>query len=276
MEYNNANKHTTAICRNWYERLGFPKEYDGEFERILGEYDIPDCLTIEEYNSEKETDGRKNLASVLYMCERVEKAYLDAGIPEEIMLHTLRDIVIWTKVWTGVKGELCLFEIPWLAWHLKLKLFRIGSLEYVPSRAEYDCPALSLSKGAPIVEIHIPNGADISPSAVEASLRDAAAFFEKYYPDHKYKHYTFHSWIMDENLRPLLSPTSNILKFQDMFERVPEGSSEDYAGLRYVFGWDATKEDIASRPSTSSFASRMKEYVLSGGRLYVGFGVMGK
>ena len=263
------------ICRKWYKKLGFPIEYDSEFEKALCEYRISDEITIENYNL-NESDGRKNLLSFLFMCESVERKYREMGIDEKILVDTLSDIVIWTKIWTEVKGELHLGELEWLKSHMKAELFRIGSLEYRAAKSEFPCLELGLEKGDNIVEIHIPNGADISESGVSESLSLAKEFFGKYFSEYCFSHFTFHSWMMDKELSRLLKPESNILKFQRLFVRVESETTEDYAGLRYAFKWNTTKMNLSSQKSRSSFAENMKNHVLSGGKLYLCAGVMMK
>ena len=271
-----VNKKGVAdICRKWYKKLEFPMEYNNDFELLLKEYDISDAITADKYDY-NEKDGKRNLLSMLFMCEELEEKYREKGIDEKILIDTAKDIVLWTNSWTNVKGELCLYELPWLSFHMQMKLFRIGSLEFVASNTEYSCPELGLSKGDPIVEIHIPEGADMRPEKVEESINAAKEFFAKYYPEHKYEHFTFHSWIMDKELAKLLKPESNILKFQNSFTRIESEITEDYAALRYVFGWDTTRMNLRSRYASSSFAENMKKHVLSGGKLHLGVGVRKK
>ncbi len=269
------NAEVKDICRKWYKKLGFPIEYNNDFEQLLREYNISDAITIEGYNL-NERDGRRNLLSMLFMCDEVERKYKEMGIDEKILVDTLSDIRLWTDAWTDVKGELCLYELPWLVTHMKCELFRIGSLEYRAGKAEFDCKAEGISKGDNIVEIHIPNGADLSPEAVAKSLADAKAFYEKHFPQYKFTHFTFHSWIMDRELTKLLKPESNLLKFQNMFTRGEDCTEEDYAALRYVFRWNTTRMNVRHEYACSSFAENLKKHVLSGGKLYVAGGVLKK
>ncbi len=265
----------SEICRKWYDKLGFPIEYKNDFEQILGEYNISDAITVDKYDY-NEKDGRRNLLSMLFMCDEVERKYKEMGIDENIMVDTLSDIRLWTDAWTDVKGELCLYELPWLKTHMKCELFRIGSLEFRAAKSEIDCSADGVHKGDNIVEIHIPNGANLSREAVANSLSEAKNFYNKHFPEYKFTHFTFHSWIMDEELQKLLKPESNILGFQNMFTRADEEPEEDYAALRYVFRWNTTRMNIRHEYACSSFAENLKKHVLSGGKLHVCGGVMKK
>ncbi len=262
---------TAAICEKWYKKLGFPKEYDAEFYAALKRYHISDAITLENYDL-TEQDGKRNLLSFLYLCEGLAKKYEEKGIPEEVLLATLKDLVLWTDAWSEVKGELYLGELFWLAQTMKMRLFRLGSLEFMANVAEADCPALGLTKGDPIVEVHIPAGADLTPEACRASLTAATEFFAKHFPDYKFNHFTCHSWLLDPALDALLPPTSNILKFRDMF--TPIEAEEDYAALRYVFTWNTNRRNLRSAVASSSLAERMKKHVLGGAPLHVALGAI--
>ena len=265
------SKETAAICEKWYKKLGFPKEYDAEFYAALKKYHISDAITIEGYDL-SEQDGKRNLLSFLYLCEGLSQRYAEAGIPEDILLATLGDLLLWTDAWSDVKGELYLGELPWLAQTMRMRLFRIGSLEFMAGKAHGDCEALGLKKGDPIVEVHIPSGADLSPEACRASLAGARAFFESYYPEYKFNHFTCHSWLLDPALDALLKPESNIIAFRNMFTPISENESD--AALRYVFRWNTNRRNLRNAVCASSLAERMKKYVLAGGTLHEAFGAI--
>ncbi len=262
---------TAPIIEKWYKKLGFPQEYDAEFAAALKTYHISDAISIDTYDL-TETDGKRNLLSFLYLCESLAKRYEEKGIPEEILLATLKDLLLWTDAWSDVKGELFLGELGWLARTMQMRLFRLGSLEFMAGKAHGDCPALGLAKGDPIVEVHIPSGADLSPEACRASLRQAVEFFATYYPEYSFRHFTCHSWLLDSALDNLLAPTSNIRKFRDMFTPISE--DESYAALRYVFRWNTNRRNLRNAVCPSSLAERMKAYVLAGGALHESFGAI--
>ena len=262
---------TAAIIEKWYRRLGFPKEYDAEFYAALKRYHISDAITIGTYDL-SEKDGKRNLLSFLYLCEELERKYAERGLPEEVLLATLGDLLLWTDAWSDVKGELYLGELPWLAQTMRMRLFRIGSLEFMANKAHGDCEALGLRRGDPIVEVHIPSGADLSPEACRASLDAARSFFARYEPDYHFSHFTCHSWLLDPALDRLLPQTSNIICFRDLF--TPISADESDAALRYVFRWNTTRRSLRNAVASSSFAERMKKYVLGGGVLHEAFGAI--
>ncbi len=268
-----CSKHAKDICRKWYEKLGFPKEYDADFEKALEEIKISDAISIDNYDLGS-TDGKRNLLSFLFMCEALEKKYKEKGIDEKILLDTLRDIVIWTNVWSGVKGETYLGELGWLVNHLKMKLFRLGSLEFMMGSSHADCPELGLKKGDNILEVHIPHDSSFSAEDCKSSFDAAIEFFAKHYPEFKFNHFTCHSWLLDTELKKLLKPSSNILGFQNMFTIIDGAENEADAALRYVFDWNTTRINLRNKYPVSSLAENMKKHVLLGGKLYERIGAI--
>ena len=221
--------NTKQICEKWYRKLNFPAHYDQEFYRALEEVSIPSESTFESYDL-KETNGKKNLLSYLYFCEALSERYKEKGIPEQILLDTLGDLVIWTNVWSDIKGELYLGELPWLGNHMKMRLFRLGSLEFIARQSTVENQKAGLSEGDPILDIHIPNGAPLSPEKCRASIECAKQFYAKFYPEFEYHHIVTTTWLLDPTLEQFVGPQSNIVNFGKMFTLVDR--HETYAAIR--------------------------------------------
>ena len=260
---------TKEIIRAWYTRLHFPAEFDAEFDQALSAYTVPEDAGVENYDV-KEEDGKRNLLSFLYFCEEAKRRYAALGIPEEILLATLADIVTYTKHWSGIKGTLVLFELPWLVRHLSARIFRLGRLQFCTGKSECDIPAIGVKKNDPVLEVHIPEGEKLSTEACLAAFDEARAFYAKYFPDVAYTCFTCHSWLLDETLRKYLSAGSNILAFGDLFTRLHADKSD--ALLHYIFRWDTTEKNLADFPPTNAFAARIKAAVASGEEFHETYG----
>ncbi|MBQ9922611.1 MAG: DUF5596 domain-containing protein [Clostridia bacterium] len=206
------------------------------------------------------------------MCEELKKKYTEKGIPEEILIDTLKDITVWTYTWSDIKGSLFLGECEWLKRHLSMKLFKIGRLQFCMAKAECDIPSKNVSKGDDIIEIHISATGPLKKCKCEESISRAREFFKKYFPEYDYKCFTCHSWLLDESLDELLNENSNIVKFRKMFDIVTK--EESNAILRYVFNWNTTLRKLVKENPTSSFAAKVKERALSGGKFYETLGVL--
>lgn len=260
---------TKGIIRQWYERLGFPAEYDEPFLRALDTIPICSGLTPENFDWDSQ-DGLRNLLSVLYLCEILAERYREQGIPEEILMDTLGDIVRWAKTWSDLKGELYLGELCWLRWHFWMKIFKLGRLQFLAGYARQDIPEAGVRKGDPVLEVHIPRTGPLDPQECDASLAAAPGFFAKYFPEHRWKCFTCNSWLLDDTLTTLLPMDSNILRFQRRFAPVAKVPSDVIAG--FVFRWKADRQQVLALPADTSLKKSIQERFRSGGAFYVALG----
>lgn len=267
-----VNPEVEQIIESWYKKLNFPKEYDKEFYQALREIKISDAIDIETY--EDTGDGKRNLLSYLYFCHKLEKKYAEKGIPEQILLDTAQDIVVWTKTWSDVKGELYLGETGWLKLHMSGRLFRLGRLQFCMETAGHDIPEKGIAAGEKTIGMHIPAIGPMKPEACEESLRRAREFFPKYFPEHAYRCFTCHSWLLDSKLEELLPYESNILAFQRLFERISEDDS--YALLRYIFRWNTSLRNLKDAVCYSSLSEKVKRAALKGEQFHESLGVIEK
>lgn len=258
-----SERNVTGIIEKWYKALEFPAEYDLEFYNALETYRISSQSTLDTYDLDC-PDGKQNLLHFLYFCENLEENYFAKGISREILLDTVQDLVRWTKVWSDLKGQLYLGELSWLSRHLKMELFQLGRLQF----------AMGKDRDIPILEIHIPAYGPLDIEACKESIQMAKAFFGKYYPEYDYRYFTCHSWLLDSTLDCLLSENSNIRKFKDMFHIHREDDSD--AILRYVFRWDANRENLVDMPCGSSFSRQVKEAYAKGCQFHEGYGSIQK
>lgn len=265
---------TRAVIEKWYEILEFPKIYDAEFYNALKNIYISDKATLAKYNLKCE-DGATNLLSYLYFCEETAEKYRELGIPEDILIATLKDIPTWTVEWSNIKNELYLGEISWLYLHLNVKIFRLGRLQFCMAKSGYDIQKYNIKKGDNIIEVHIPSsGGKLVSDAVGASLDMARNFFAKYFPDFEYSYFTCNSWLLDEKLKLYIGQNSNICRFGDMFDKVDKNKSNKL--IRYLFRWDTTEENLKYVACNSAFSEKIKKAVLSGEQFYQTLGVIKK
>lgn len=263
---------TKPIIEKWYKALEFPARYDEEFYAALNTVEIPETLTIDDYDVESEASVEHFLA-YLYFCEAAEAQYAARGIDHRILMDTLADLRRWTDTWSAIKGKLALGELLWLKFHLTGKVYRLGSLQFATGDAHL-AVAEKINKGDAVIEVHIPAKTDLSPTACRASFAQAKAFFARYFPQYTYEHFTCHSWMMDPTLKQVMKADSRILAFQTMFDVVHTEPSNDL--LRYMFRWDVTPEMLPGLTPISQTAERVKAHVLAGGSFQMGLGVIDK
>lgn len=256
---------TKSIIEKWYKKLSFDKAYDEEFYRGLNEISIPESLVIENYDYDS-SDGIRNLLSYLYMCEETSKEYEKKGISEDILTDTLKDITRWSYTWSEIKNNLCLYELKWLSYHLQLKIFKLGRLQFFMDKAKNDYPDLNIKKGDNVLAVHIPSDGALDIEKCLQSFCMAKEFFKKYFPEFNYTYFSCHSWLLDDSLKSILPESSNIIKFGNLFTKVSQ--DESYSIIRYVFGWNVTKETLSDCIAETSFARKVKEGVEANRKFY--------
>lgn len=264
---------TAQIIEKWYLRLGFDKCYDAEFYAALQEIEIPEDLRVEDYDINSQ-EGKKNLLAFLYFCERTSEEYKKRGISEEILIDTLLDIVRWCDTWSKLKGELFLGELDWLSIHLQLKLFKLGRLQFCMQKFRHTVEAYGIQKGDDSIGVHIPSDGPLDTEACKQSIEAARKFFPRYFPEYHYDYIFCESWLLDDTLKQLLKPDSNIVAFGDLFEKVHKYQADSLLG--YVFEWGTKREQLPECEPKSSFAKRVKEWILSGNNFYETLGIIKK
>ncbi len=265
-----VNPSVSAVAEKWYKALAFPGYFDEEFYSALKTVPVSDAVTVEDFACG--TDGKRNLITALWLCEELSRRYEEKGIPLEYLFDTLSDIVIWTKTWSEIKGELYLGENAWLARHLDMKLIKVGRLQYCMAGSEHDVEKYGIKKDDNVLEVHIPATGPLNADECRDSLEEGKAFFARYFPEFSYKYRTCHSWLLDPTLCEHLKPDSNILKFQEFFDIAETEQSDDI--IKYVFSWDTRRYNLKQKVAEGSLEKTVKAHISRGGNFYCGIGVI--
>lgn len=248
--------------QKFMERIGLPEEGQlcvlnyGMTEETYRSWRTVFYENETDFFRETEENSRKEplllylyirFATDLYPC------YEKAGIPEKIYYDTFSDITIWYLHCARQKHVIGLTEENWLKLHLKMKLFRLGRLQFEKDEAESR------------IHVHIPEGAAFTPEACSASFRQAEDFFGGTYI------YDCESWLLSPALSELLDERSNIIRFQKRF-RIIKVDGEARQAEERVFG--EIREDKNSYPENTSLQKALKKYVLTGKNPGVGYGIL--
>jgi len=129
-----------------------------------------------------------------------------------------------------------------------------------------------LSHGDLSISIHIPASGKLTDALCMESYREAKRIFAECFPDMAFKTYFCHSWLMDPQLRAMLKPDSNILKFMSRYSLYPYEASENDDVFAFVFT-DPFKT-YADLPETTSLMRSIKQHYLSGKSIYVCGGIL--
>ena len=267
------NPITAPIIEKWYKKLNIDSKFNAEFYQALNTISIDPDTNESNYDVDC-PDGKKNLLAVLYMCEALEAKYKAAGISEEILLDSLWDVVRWLNIWSEVKGEMYMGEVHWVMRIMRFALFKLGRLQYNIVQVPDDFAKFGLTPGDYMIGIHIPPCGPLNFEDCKESIQMAKEFFAKYFPDAHYTHFSCNSWLLDGTLKEFLPPQSNILKFASLFTIVHNEPADDI--IRFMFGWDCTKDHPEKWKVTSGFSQRIKDAILSGKTFYLSRGLFEK
>ncbi|MBQ8028272.1 MAG: DUF5596 domain-containing protein [Clostridia bacterium] len=212
------------------------------------------------------------LAVILTAAVKLKKQYEEKGIDRKIFLSTLSDI----KIWCEENENRGLKNSAWLQNHVKGELFRLGRLQfqlYVCNNSTLNYKKLPFSYGENLVYVHIPKGEKLLQEDCIDSLKQATAFFEKYFPEFRFRYYFCESWLLFQGNKDFMEENSNILKFADLFDH-RYSLKIDFQAIERIFGKRRLR--IKSYPEKTSLQKRAKNYLLSSNKLGIGVGVIDK
>lgn len=256
----------SGVIQKWLERLDFPAEWQDRIvsaARLTGPGIGREML-------DAQPDPLLNLLYVLSQCDQVEEAYQKRGIPQAILLDTLSDILTWTGNYYQDTGLIGLRHIGWLEHHLSFKLFRLGRLQFEFEKAYAANVRGNAAKDDPIVKIHVPQGPSLIRTECQASYAQARQFFASYFPEYAYNYFTLRSWLLDFNLLNWLKASANIVEFQKDYAITHY--EENYGALLFVFGRNATLENVNDFPAQTTLQQKIIAHLNQGGKLYTGLG----
>ncbi len=254
------------LAKKWYDKIGFPKEFDEGFDKLLSEENDLLCIKFEEYDiSENKDCHGKNLIMFLYFCEELYEKYKALGIPDDIFYMTIGDFAVSVKRWFKMTGNIGLQSAEWMSNHFSMRLFKLGRLQFCMEGSYIDIPQKGIKKGDNMIDIHIPDtGESLAMSDCIRDFKRSEEFFANFFPDYKYQYYMCFSWLLDDVLKSFLKEGSNILQFQKLFEVVHAREQDSIIHFMFKYGFK-NREEIRECPASSDFARKVKEYALSGG-----------
>jgi hypothetical protein len=112
------------------------------------------------------------------------------------------------------------------------------------------------------IDMHIPEGGQMTPDASRDSFRRAFAFFEAHFPERPASAVQCHSWIFGPQLERILPASANLVRLQREVYLFPvrHGRNE---GLYYTLGAD--EFDPESAPRDTSLQRAIGGYLAAGG-----------
>ncbi|NLE45647.1 MAG: DUF5596 domain-containing protein [Chloroflexi bacterium] len=130
-----------------------------------------------------------------------------------------------------------------------------------------------LARGAKILEVHIPKGDRLTSKSCWESYNWAVQFYADLCPETRFMALTCESWILDPQLRRMLSPSANIVRFQNDYHQYPVPFISDGDDIfDYVF--DGRPADLATAPRDTRLRRAVLDHLAAGGWMQFSGGFM--
>lgn len=169
-----------------------------------------------------EKDYKEKYLEILYiylnLAIRLYDMYIDAEIDLNVYYDTIDDLRIWANNCVKETGVYGLKEVYWVNEHLRMRLFKLGRLQFQKREATEFIEMVKEKGYSEYVKkdyfyfVHIPEGGKLSHELVEDSYKRALAFFKD---DNMI--FAAESWILSDRLEMILNENSNLIAFRDDF-----------------------------------------------------------
>lgn len=210
----------------------------------------------------------ENIAVVLVsMLDFLKKMYEEKNIDIAVFYQTISDLIFRISDYKNRNNKFGLegFEGKWLLRIFYMNIFKLGSLQFEISNLKeenIDINSDDLGDCADVLDndvimVHIMENEDISYESCVKSFGLADEFFSN-----EYKCYACYSWLLYENMKKILKPSSKILQFQSIFEKIINFDSSDMA-----------KERVYKNYDENNTTSLQKSMIIHPECMGVGFGI---
>ena len=129
-----------------------------------------------------------------------------------------------------------------------------------------------LSKEDLVATIHIPSGGKLSDEIVDSSLAEAKSVLPKFFDKYDIRAIVCQTWFLDTQLRDILPPKSNMIKFQKRFDLVMAADNKNHSLFDHIF--NAKPTSLKNLVPKNNFQEIMLRRALNGEKIYWGFGIL--
>ncbi|GMQ80709.1 MAG: hypothetical protein BMS9Abin05_0137 [Rhodothermia bacterium] len=129
-----------------------------------------------------------------------------------------------------------------------------------------------LKVGDSVLGVHIPATGPMDYIRCCRSFSRSLPFFRRHFPDFEPRAYTCSSWLLDRQLKDQLSADTNIVRFLNEWNLIPEPDADQKQTIERVFG--AVGPDIDTWPKNTSLQKMMAEHMEKGGCWRMGAGIV--
>ena len=208
------------------------------------------------------------LAATVQLLTEKYPACKNLGVPENIIRDTFRDVTLRARLHEERYGAPGLTDddAVWFRHIMNLNIFQIGPIQYQPFSMIYldketlgedymeisaSCKA-ALPPDTPVINCHVPFGADLKGSRVADSLSEADNFFKVLHPEISYRAFICYSWLLYPPMLRRLGENSAIRRFARHFTITGWcGDNEQAMENLFPCGKPAHEENLTSLQKTA-------------------------
>ncbi len=208
------------------------------------------------------------------LSKTMREKYAQAGHPDELFWETIEDMQYKLLEHKQRKNIYGLEQSNWYDLFFKLKLFKLGRLEYeryTYSSEDVTVDDITVHKGDTVYFIHIPFSGPLTRETRMDSYRRAYKFFEKERNGKPLICYC-ESWLLSPKFREVLPSHLNMVDFVDDWKIYNVGTDHG-ANLWRVFGVPYTG-DASVLPRDNTLRRALGDWLDNGGMTEYGYGLM--
>lgn len=213
------------------------------------------------------------LAVCLLLTYASHGLYREKGIAEDIYIDSMKDIRVWTQTCIENRHHLGVCQYGWIRNFFTASIIRLGRLEFHIIAYNLDEPytacGVTVRKGDPVINTHIPADGHIEPEAVQDAFCRAYRYFGKT----GITPIVCHSWLLYPKNRLFCKPNSRMAAFLDCFTILESEDIPDSGDLWRVFGHRPTYEPD-TLPDDTPLRRQLKEHLKNGGTMGEGYGIL--
>lgn len=160
---------------------------------------------------------------LLSATQSLAEAYRLRDIPRQVLVDTLSDIPLWMNNCETHFGYQGMLEFPWLSNHMRMRLFRLGRLEYIYAKSRVPAYFYRAADEKELFvflqeDLRVDSQGELNPDGMPVSFSDDGKNILGYRVD-SLGSINIHAWKMERNgLTQVLRPGDPVLDVH-----IPEG-----------------------------------------------------
>lgn len=216
-----------------------------------------------------------DMVVLLLAVEPLKVRYEQRGLPEQLMWDSMADLrykLIECKDVYNIWGT---FVTPWFKWFYTCNRFKLGRLEFEKTRFYREESYRGVSKGDPVVNIHIPSAGPLTRESVLDSLHLAYEFYKEDAVVDGLMTFTCHSWLLyPPHYEEVFPAGSNLRKFYELFDVLEGKAGENNGDFWRVFNRDYDPDILDQVPADTALRRNLLSYIKAGKRMGSSLGVI--